>query len=59
MRLKAFGPEPAGSLLDSRTVAVTSLDALLGDVTGHVIDVRREGPLATHVAASLVAAQKP
>ena len=42
MRAKAFGEEPAGSLLSSDKVARTSVDVLLSDLTGHVIDVRRE-----------------
>jgi len=45
MRTKAFGKEPADSLLDSETVARTSLDVIVSDFTGHVIDVRREVPL--------------
>jgi 2-C-methyl-D-erythritol 4-phosphate cytidylyltransferase len=45
MRTKAFGKEPADSLLDSLSVARTSLDVLVSDFTGHVIDVRREVPL--------------
>lgn len=45
MRTKAFGKEPAASLLDSETVARTSLDVIVSDFTGHVVDVRREDPL--------------
>ena len=41
MRRKAFGDEPPGSLLNSGTVARASLDILLSDQTGQVIDVRR------------------
>lgn len=41
MRLKAFGEEPQGSLLDSRMVASTVLDLLSSDMTGQVVDVRR------------------
>ena len=41
MRLKAFGKEPAGSLLDVKTVAEVSLKVLLSDLTGEVIDVRK------------------
>lgn len=41
MRTKAFGVEPEGSLLSSKAVALTSLDVLLSDLTGHVVDVRR------------------
>lgn len=44
MRTKAFGQEPADSLLESEVVARTSLDVLVSDFTGHVIDVRREAP---------------
>lgn len=44
MRTHAFGEEPAGSLLSADRVARTSLDVLLSDLTGHVIDVRREEP---------------
>jgi ribitol-5-phosphate 2-dehydrogenase (NADP+) / D-ribitol-5-phosphate cytidylyltransferase len=46
MRTKAFGEEPAGSLLDSVAVARAALDALLSNQTGHVLDLRREDPLA-------------
>ncbi|MEZ5096237.1 MAG: 2-C-methyl-D-erythritol 4-phosphate cytidylyltransferase [Nocardioides sp.] len=44
MRTKAFGEEPPGSLLDSETVARTSLDVLLSGETGHIYDVRRDIP---------------
>ena len=43
MRFKAFGKEPDGSLLDADKVAIASLKTLLSDLTGEVIDVRREG----------------
>ncbi|MDR3202689.1 MAG: bifunctional cytidylyltransferase/SDR family oxidoreductase [Bifidobacteriaceae bacterium] len=42
MRLNAFGPEPAGSLLSAERVAQTSLDVIASDMTGLVVDVRRE-----------------
>jgi 2-C-methyl-D-erythritol 4-phosphate cytidylyltransferase len=45
MRTKAFGVEPADSLLESTVVARASLDALLSRGTGHIIDLRREDPL--------------
>ena len=45
MRAKAFGQEPADSLLESEVVARTSLDVLVSGLTGHVIDVRRETPV--------------
>jgi 2-C-methyl-D-erythritol 4-phosphate cytidylyltransferase len=47
MRSKAFGQEPAGSLLASEIVAETALDVLLSSGTGHVIDVRREDVLTS------------
>jgi 2-C-methyl-D-erythritol 4-phosphate cytidylyltransferase len=43
MRLQAFGDEAEGTLLDSAAVAATVLDVLASDLTGHVVDVRREG----------------
>jgi ribitol-5-phosphate 2-dehydrogenase (NADP+) / D-ribitol-5-phosphate cytidylyltransferase len=47
MRSRAFGAEPAGTLLPSQEVARKSLDVLLSGQTGHVIDIRREeGPAA-------------
>lgn len=42
MRLKAFGQEPDGTLLDPQKVAKASLETLLSDLTGQVIDVRRK-----------------
>lgn len=44
MRTKAFGKEPAGSLLDSKLVAAASLDLLLSKDTGHIVDLRRMDP---------------
>ena len=47
MRTKAFGDEPQGTLLSSMEVARQSLDVLLAQQTGHIIDIRREdGPAA-------------
>jgi len=46
MRTKAFGEEPADSLLDSKTVAEASIDVLLSGGTGHVLDLRKLNPLA-------------
>ena len=67
MRTKAFGAEPEGSLLSSKAVALTSIDVLLSDLTGHVIDVRRVEPgdhamsrtelEASRIAAALVEAE--
>lgn len=42
MRFKAFGQEPEGSLLQPEIVAQASLKTLLSDLTGQVIDVRRD-----------------
>ncbi|HET8665053.1 MAG TPA: bifunctional cytidylyltransferase/SDR family oxidoreductase [Nocardioides sp.] len=45
MRTKAFGEEPPDSLLDSRAVARSSIDVLLSDGTGHVLDLRKLDPM--------------
>ncbi len=42
MRFKAFGKEPVESLLAPERVAEASLKVLLSELTGQVIDVRRE-----------------
>jgi 2-C-methyl-D-erythritol 4-phosphate cytidylyltransferase len=42
MRSNAFGEEPPGTLLTSLAVASQSLDVLASDLTGHVVDVRRD-----------------
>ncbi len=47
MRLQAFGEEHPDSLLSSRAVALTSVDVLLSEVTGQVIDVRQFDPTMT------------
>lgn len=52
MRTKAFGKEPDGTLLSSKAVALTTIDVLLSDLTGHVIDVRREEPGAIGMSRS-------
>lgn len=39
MRSKAFGIEPEGTLLDSRTVALASLAILASNETGNIVDV--------------------
>lgn len=43
MRTKAFGEEPEGTLLAAETVALASIDTLISDITGQVVDVRRRG----------------
>ena len=50
MRTKAFGEEAPDSLLDSTTVARASIEVLVAPKTGHVIDVRREDPLAGYAS---------
>lgn len=50
MRTKAFGAEPADSLLQSEAVALASLDTLIGTGTGHVVDLRRLDPVAAALA---------
>jgi 2-C-methyl-D-erythritol 4-phosphate cytidylyltransferase len=49
MRTKAFGEEPSTSLLDSMSVARSSLDVLISQQTGHIIDVRKIDPLAAAI----------
>ena len=49
MRLRAFGQEPDDTLLESEAVAATTLDVLVSDLTGHVIDVRLPGSSASAV----------
>jgi ribitol-5-phosphate 2-dehydrogenase (NADP+) / D-ribitol-5-phosphate cytidylyltransferase len=49
MRTKAFGEEPSTSLLDSMSVARSSLDVLISPQTGHIIDVRKVDPLAVAI----------
>jgi 2-C-methyl-D-erythritol 4-phosphate cytidylyltransferase len=46
MRTRAFGEEPPGSLLESREVAVRSIDVLLSNETGLIVDIRRDDPLS-------------
>ncbi|WP_432705401.1 SDR family NAD(P)-dependent oxidoreductase [Actinorhabdospora filicis] len=49
MRTKAFGDEPSDSLLAADLVSAVSVDVLISELTGHVIDVRRPSaePLAS------------
>jgi 2-C-methyl-D-erythritol 4-phosphate cytidylyltransferase len=55
MRTKAFGEEPEGTLLTSEAVAQTSIDVLISSWTGHIVDVRKEDKLATHLNAATAA----
>jgi 2-C-methyl-D-erythritol 4-phosphate cytidylyltransferase len=43
MRIQNFGIEPDDSLLTPEAVAVATVQTLLSDFTGQVIDVKREG----------------
>lgn len=42
MRKRAFGTEPAGTLMDSAEVARQSLSVLLGNASGQIFDVRKK-----------------
>ncbi len=46
MRTKAFGLEPADSLLESRLVARAAIDLLLSESTGQIVDLRKLDPFA-------------
>jgi 2-C-methyl-D-erythritol 4-phosphate cytidylyltransferase len=62
MRARAFGEEPAGSLLSSDAVALTCIDVMLSDLTGQVVDVRRQrldGTFDGHDAESVATALTP
>ena len=41
MRTQAFGEEPPDTLLSAETVALASIDVLISELTGQVVDVRR------------------
>lgn len=41
MRVKAFGNEPEGTLLDPKYVGIATINTLISGLTGEVIDVRR------------------
>ena len=57
MRVRAFGAEPPDTLLSSMSVALASIDVLVSDLTGQVIDVRRIDPTAG--GARLFASAEP
>src|SRR4029079_16735438 len=46
MRTKAFGHEPPDSLLESMDVAGAAIDTLLSNGTGHIVDLRKQDPIA-------------
>lgn len=41
MRIKNFGIEPEGSLLDPKKVAIASVNTIMSSLTGEVVDVKR------------------
>ncbi|MEV6349924.1 bifunctional cytidylyltransferase/SDR family oxidoreductase [Actinoplanes sp. NPDC051851] len=41
MRWQAFGEEPPGSMLSAEAVAGASVDVMISEMTGHIVDVRR------------------
>ena len=41
MRLNAFGIEPEGSLLEAKYVGIASINTLVGNLSGEVIDIKR------------------
>jgi 2-C-methyl-D-erythritol 4-phosphate cytidylyltransferase len=53
MRTKAFGKEPSDSLLESMSVARSSVDVLLSDHTGHIIDLRKVDPFSAALDAEI------
>jgi ribitol-5-phosphate 2-dehydrogenase (NADP+) / D-ribitol-5-phosphate cytidylyltransferase len=55
MRTKAFGEEPADSLLESLSVAAASLDVMLSTGTGHVLDLRKLDPMVESIAPTELA----
>ena len=57
MRTRAFGEEPKNTLLAAETVAQASLDVLLSNLTGQVIDVRRSPGEPVTVPAEAVPGQ--
>ena len=59
MRTKAFGEEPADSLLASMSVARASLDVLLSKGTGHILDLRKLDPMAAALADPAESEQDP
>ncbi len=52
MRTKAFGEEPADTLLSAAVVARSTLDVLVSDLTGQVVDVRKVMPIRDHASAT-------
>ena len=42
MRIKNFGKEPDESLLDPQTVAIVSLNTVLSNMTGEIIDIKHQ-----------------
>jgi 2-C-methyl-D-erythritol 4-phosphate cytidylyltransferase len=55
MRTRAFGAEPEHTLLSAEAVAQASLDVLISELTGQVIDVRRDPGEAPQVVPAQTA----
>jgi len=43
MRINAFGNEPEGSLLEPKYVGIASINTLVENLSGEVVDVKRQG----------------
>jgi 2-C-methyl-D-erythritol 4-phosphate cytidylyltransferase len=56
MRTKAFGEEPPENLLEAGEVAQTSVDVLVSEITGQVVDVRRSTPTVKAATGSVAEA---
>lgn len=60
MRTKAFGEEPPNTLLSAAAVARSTLDVMVSDLTGQIVDVRRvtpgQGGSTTEQEAALISA---
>jgi hypothetical protein len=41
MRIQNFGNEPEDTLLEPKVVAIVSVNTLLSEMTGEVVDVKR------------------
>ena len=58
MRTQAFGQEPQDTLLASEAVAQTALDVLISRWTGHIVDVRRNDRLESHLSVATALLQE-
>jgi 2-C-methyl-D-erythritol 4-phosphate cytidylyltransferase len=51
MRRRAFPDEPREGLLGAQEVAIATISLLSSDLTGQVLDVRRQDTTAPRIAA--------